>query len=123
VTSTGEQVCESVPEWGGDPCNAASDISADGQRVVFTSDAPDLVPGDHNRTADVFLHDLKLHQTTRVSVDSAGGEICERRPRQVCNYGPAISGDGRYVTFESKAADVVPNDFNRKNDVFLHGPL
>ena len=123
VTSTGEQVCENQPEPMSDHCNTSGDISADGQRVVFSSDAPDLVPGDENRATDVFLHDLRLHRTMRVSVDSAGSEICERRSGQGCTGQPAISGDGRYVTFESDAADVVPDDTNRRRDVFLRGPL
>ena len=101
----------------------SGDISADGQRVVFTSEAPDLVPGDRNGVSDVFLHDLRTHRIVRVSVDSAGAEVCERRNWEICSLEPAISGNGRYVTFESTAEDLVPNDTNGRRDVFLRGPL
>jgi hypothetical protein len=32
---------------------------------------------------------------------------------------PSISGDGRYVTFQSDARNLVPNDTNNKSDVFV----
>ena len=48
-------------------------------------------------------------------------------PVRVVDGAPAVRavgiGDGRYVTFESDAADVVPNDTNRRRDIFLRGPL
>ena len=122
VTSTGEQVCENQSQ----PisfCNRSGDISADGQRVVFHSEAPDLVPRDRNGATDVFLHDLRTRRTMRVSADSAGGEVCGRRNWEICNGEPAISGNGRYVMFESTAEDLVPNDTNGRRDVFLRGPL
>jgi Tol biopolymer transport system component len=50
-------------------------ISADGSRVAFLSDAADLVAGDTNRAVDAFVHDLRSNETTRVSVDSDGGEL------------------------------------------------
>ncbi len=33
---------------------------------------------------------------------------------------PAISGDGRFVAFQSKATNLVPFDTNDKQDVFVH---
>ncbi|MEG4277599.1 calcium-binding protein, partial [Microcoleus sp. MON1_C1] len=50
----------------------ASSISADGRRVAFSSSAANLVPGDTNNGADIFVRDLSTNTTTRVSVDSAG---------------------------------------------------
>jgi Tol biopolymer transport system component len=125
VTSAGEQVCEEPQFPRYVACSALGHISADGERVAFVSDAPELVPGDGNRATDVFVHDLSTRQTMRVSVDSAGGEVCERRRlhRDDCNSQPAISGDGRYVAFLSRAADIVPGDSNGRTDVFVRGPL
>src|SRR5262249_1290315 len=53
--------------WGnsGLGVSSAPSISADGQRIVFESDAPNLVPGDTNGTTDVFLYD---RGTGRVSL-------------------------------------------------------
>src|SRR5439155_6158276 len=47
-------------------------LSADGRFGAFISVAPDLVAGDTNGVADVFVHDRQTRTTERVSVDSAG---------------------------------------------------
>ena len=89
-------------------------ISADGNTVAFYSFATNLVPGDTNGVADVFVHDLQTGATTRVSVDSSGVQgngACQDF---------AISGDGRYVVFDSDATNLVANDANGVRDVFLH---
>ena len=52
-------------------------ISADGRFVAFASIASNLVPGDTNGTADIFVHDRRTGRTTRVSVDSAGQQADE----------------------------------------------
>ena len=49
-----------------------SGISANGQFVVFDSDASDLVAGDNNSVSDVFVYDLSAGTTERVSVSSTG---------------------------------------------------
>src|SRR5690349_4532359 len=51
------------------------EISADGRFVAFYSEAGNLVPGDTNGLADVFLRDRQLGITTRVSVDSTGAQV------------------------------------------------
>lgn len=52
--------------------------------------------------------------TSRVSVDSAGGEGNGSSSR------PATSADGRYVAFHSDASNLVPADTNGASDVFVH---
>ena len=47
-------------------------ISHYGRYVVFQSDATNLVTGDTNTAADIFLHDTQTNMTTRVSVASDG---------------------------------------------------
>ncbi len=92
-------------------------ISADGRFVAFESYATSLVPGDTNATEDVFVRELATGRTTRVSVASSGAQ----------SFGdagsPSISADGRYVAFQSLAADLVPGDTNGKADVFVHDVL
>ena len=46
-------------------------ITSDGRYVAFGSDASNLVPGDTNGSADVFVRDRKLGTTRRVSVSSS----------------------------------------------------
>jgi Tol biopolymer transport system component len=88
-------------------------ISADGRCVAFWSNAPDLVLGDTNGFPDVFVRDRQTGTTERVSVDSAGAQANELSQR--C----AISADGRFVTFDSRASNLVAGDTNIAWDVFL----
>jgi len=89
-------------------------ISADGKYVAFHSWAPNLVAGDSNRTADVFVHELRRGVTTRVSISSLGAQ------GNAQSEAPAISADGLFVTFDSDATNLIPNDRNGVGDVFLH---
>jgi Tol biopolymer transport system component len=93
----------------GDPA-----ISRDGRYVAFLSYASNLVPGDTNNTADVFVHDRQTRRTTRVSVGSGGAPGNGWSGRQ------AISSDGRYVAFQSDASNLVAGDTNGTTDVFVH---
>ncbi|MEN4030122.1 MAG: hypothetical protein PQ975_05955, partial [Methanobacterium sp.] len=61
VSSTGEQ---------GNGDSSQPSISADGRYVAFTSYATNLVTGDTNGVSDVFVRDLLLNITERVSVSS-----------------------------------------------------
>ena len=54
-------------------------ISADGRYVAFVSDASNLVPGDTNHSTDVFVRDLRLGTTQRVSVAADGSQGRLRR--------------------------------------------
>jgi len=89
-------------------------LSADGRYVAFVSYASNLVSGDTNGWGDIFVRDRQAGTTTRVSVDSAGAQV---------NGGsdtPSISGDGRYVGFQSLATNLVAGDGNGVADVFVH---
>ena len=100
----------------GQPANASSfgaSISADGRYVMFSSEATNLVAGDTNGVYDVFVRDLRAGRTTRVNVRSDGTQVAAR------SLGTAISGNGRFVVFESLAADLVPGDTNGSSDLFV----
>jgi len=94
------------------PAGAPS-ISADGNRVAFSSAADNLVPGDTNGRADVFVRDAAAATTTRVSVLPGGGEIATS-----ASVDPAISRDGSRVAFVTAAA-IDPLDGNGDADVYL----
>ena len=89
-------------------------ISGDGHVVAFVSAATNLVPGDTNGQADVFVHDRPSGTTERVSVNSDGAEGDGSSER------PTLSADGRYVAFSSSATNLVPGDTNGQSDVFVH---
>ncbi len=99
----------------GDNASLAPSISADGRYVAFSSLATNLVLNDTNSRSDVFVHDRDTGITTRVSVDSFGAEAADG-----VSGGPAISGNGRYVAFNSLATNLVLNDNNALKDVFVH---
>jgi Tol biopolymer transport system component len=102
---------------GGAQGNGLSDwpsISADGRFVAFRSEASNLVTGDTNNGADVFVHDRQTWVTTRVSVGAGGAQA--NGPSQWLS----ISGDGRYVAFVSEASNLVAGDTNSRSDVFVH---
>ena len=101
----------------GNPGNTYSDqsaISADGRFVAFRSRADNLVPGDTNRRADVFVHDRQTGTTEVVSKDSNGNLGNSHSSK------PAISADGRFVAFASMATNLVPGDTNGMIDIFVH---
>lgn len=113
---TGETTRVSLTTGGiqGNMSSIAPAISADGRIVAFTSFANNLVPGDTNNRGDVFAHDRLTGETTRVSVDSGGGQSNDTSER------PSISADGRFVAFESDASNLVSGDTNGRKDVFVH---
>lgn len=88
-------------------------LSANGRYLVFQSIATDLVSGDTNNMGDVFLRDRTLGITTRVSLDSAGGQLA------VASDQATISDDGKYIVFATTAA-VLPSDTNPRADVYRY---
>src|SRR5262245_49989284 len=54
-----------------------------------------------------------LTKVERISVSSAGSQ------GNGISSGPSLSGDGRFVTFESEASNLVSNDLNQSDDVFV----
>lgn len=100
----------------GGPGNRPSrqaDVSADGRFVVFASDASDLVAGDSNGRTDIFVRDLVTGATTRASVSTDGDQ------GTLPSSTPAISANGRVVSFESSAPRLVPGDTNGVADIFV----
>jgi Tol biopolymer transport system component len=89
-------------------------ISAHGRFVAFESDAANLEPNDTNGSSDVFVRDRQTGRTTRVSVGAGGAQ------GNAGSIGAGISADGRYVTFDSNATNLVPGDTNDLGDVFVH---
>ena len=88
-------------------------ISGDGRFVAFHSDAANLVPGDTNGQADVFIRDLEAGVTVRVSVAGDGSE------GNASCYSAYVGGDGRFVAFRSAATNLVADDTNGVNDIFV----
>jgi Tol biopolymer transport system component len=92
-------------------------ITADGGLITFESNASNLVPEDNNDDTDIFVHHRLTGQTDRVSVASNGTEA-----NHISTY-PSISGDGRFVSFSSRANNMAPVGDNDFFKIFLHDRL
>jgi Tol biopolymer transport system component len=92
--------------------------SADGRWVVFAMLDATWIPGDNNKSEDVFLWDSATSETHLIS---------HRNPAVVVSSGNAgsalgkiaVSADGRVVAFASFASDLVSNDDNAAGDVYV----
>jgi Tol biopolymer transport system component len=121
VTSAATITLESVSTSGaqGDLYSYAIDVSADGRYVLFNSDARNLVAHDTNDRTDAFVRDRVTGRTTRVSVSGDGAQAAPGRDPFGGSHAGGISGDGRYVVFRSDAANLVADDTNHAQDIFV----
>lgn len=87
-------------------------ISGDGRRIVFQTEAK-LRSGDDNGLSDIYLRDLALGRTLRISfghtVDATNGASTD----------PSISRDGEWIGYLSAATDLDPGDMNGRIHAFL----
>lgn len=88
-------------------------LSTTGQRVAFQSRASNLVLFDNNDVEDVFVRDLSSGVTSRASQSTLGSEGDRGSDSAM------LSGNGRFVAFNSVATNFVTGDTNHATDVFL----
>jgi Tol biopolymer transport system component len=106
----------SVAVEGGQPNGNSgyAAISADGRYVTYSSFANNLAGGEiYGSNLDVYFYDRQANETERVSADMLGQEP------DGASVNPDISADGRFVTFDSTATNLVENDLNSRIDVFI----
>lgn len=113
---TGETTRVSISSDGaeGNGYSTVPDISATGRYISFISEATNLVANDANSVVDVFVHDRETGQTERVTIAFDGSEADNHSAEA------RISGDGRYVVFQSDATNLVEGDTNGRRDVFVY---
>lgn len=113
-TRTTTRVSVNSNGFQGNNNSYAPSISSDGRFIAFASFASNLVSGDNNNNADIFVHDQQAGTTTRLSLNQNGNEV----------YGfsanTSISDDGYFIAFESDAPTLVANDTNNSRDIFVH---
>ena len=80
--------------------------------VAFHSDATNLVSGDTNSRGDIFVHDMQSGDTARVSVSAIGTQS------NLASFYPAISSDGRYISFNTPSSNLTASDTELDQDVF-----
>jgi Tol biopolymer transport system component len=92
-------------------------LASNARYVTFESASSDLLPGAISGSWDVYLHDLQTDQVERVDTRTGGAAVYN--PGDYTSP-PAISSDGRFVTFMSQAENLVGIDHNHMPDIFLH---
>lgn len=95
----------------GDSNNPA--ISANGRFVVYHSRAENLVANDTNNASDIYYYDKKTKTTYRLTEGAQGEGNNDSADAHV-------SGNGRYVAYSSAASNLVQDDTNERNDIFLY---
>jgi Tol biopolymer transport system component len=100
---------------GGDNNSYKPSISADGRFVAFESGASNLSPAATDAYEEVFVRDLTSNTTTLVSRVSGFGPVADNHSY---SYGFALSGDGRFVTYESLGNNLSAEDNDAVDNVF-----
>lgn len=99
-------------------------IDWNGRRVAFYSYAWTLVPGDNNNLWDIFLYEKSVtggaQPLRRITMAWNGGERNQGDESSSRVVTPTISGDGQYIAYSTTASNVVPNDNNGVQDVFVY---
>lgn len=93
---------------------SASRISSNGRYLGFSSFSTNLVPGDTNDTVDVFVYDRKNGKISRESVTRGGGQVCD-----IGASGGIISGDGRFVSIETRCPNMVAGPSNGESQAYV----
>lgn len=86
-------------------------ISGDGSHASFATSAANLAPGDTNGVQDVFIKDLATGEIKRASVTETGEQGNGDSPGEPGGRA-ALSKDGTWVVFESKASNLTGGSRN-----------
>jgi len=120
--TTGEQKLISVDyktkKGAGGSRPSISIIAGDSTKIAFHSASPNLVPGDKNNFWDIFLYS-KNKPLKRISLTYNGEERNQGNESATRDVRPSISGNGRYVAFATTATNMVPDDKNNAQDIFV----
>jgi len=117
LASVREATLPSLTPTGSSGGSALS-VSADGRYVAFASLADNVALNDTNQCTDIFVRDMVAGVTYLVSVATNGWSPTTNNSAEA-----SISADGRYVAFSSTANNLVPNDNNGAQDVFVRDLL
>lgn len=113
VNNTTEYVSRAYDGSGASSGAGEAAMDATATYIAFESSSTNLVASDTNGVSDIFLRNRQTGTTTRISVSGSGGQA------DGASYTPYVSADGRYVTFESLATNLVTGDTNGVRDIFV----
>ena len=97
----------------GNDMSGGVDMSADGRYIVFESLATNLISGETSPAyqSNVYLRDMQSGATLRLSRGYDGSET------DGDSAFPSISPDGLYISFASRATNLIPGDVNNSCDL------
>ncbi|MEO1691287.1 MAG: hypothetical protein AAFR63_07120 [Cyanobacteria bacterium J06631_6] len=85
--------------------------------IPFESSADNLLTDDLNSVADIFIYDRSSETIELVSITN------DSSPANGSSSSATISGNGQYVVFSSFASNLVADDTNNLQDIFLRDRL
>lgn len=91
-----------------------SSVSNDGKRVAFVSSAKEYL-NETELTMDAWVRDLAAKTTTLVSINQAGRPVAQAESVQ----NVMLSGDGKFVTFDTTSPSIVAGDTGGFQDAFV----
>lgn len=97
----------------GNHWSSFSRFSGDVQFIIFHSQASNLAPGDTNGEGDIFVFDRLTGYVTRVNVTTDGEQSNGISAQGVLDM------TGKIAAFHSEATNLVLNDTNGEQDVFV----
>src|SRR3990170_4670530 len=116
TTEVVELVSVSTTGTVGNSDSGGAAVSPDGRFVAFTSFANNLIVGDKNASADIFLRDRTCGTTIVVSVSTAG---IQAKSQSLAPWISAVVGSTVFVAYASDAANLAPDDPNSLRDIFV----
>ena len=101
-----------IAQWGGSPS-----ISADGRYIAFSSRSRYMTPDPENDIdeEDIYVRDM-VAGTTILASRASGANGADSNHFA---WYPSISGNGRYVAFQSAATNLDPGDTDGVWDIFV----
>ncbi len=90
-------------------------LSADGRYVAFQTGATNLDPADSDFSLDIYVRDLQ----TGVNVLCSRATGAAGAKGNASSFSPSLSGDGRYVAYQTAATNLDPDDADPAPDIYI----
>jgi hypothetical protein len=95
-------------------------ISYDGNRIAFYSHTSTLVANDNNGLWDIFLWEKNILNLKRISLTTDGKERNQGNESANRIIAPAISGNGQYIAYSTTATNMISENTNNYQNVFVY---
>lgn len=103
----------------GNGVSANASMRANGSRIAFSSDASDLIAGDTNGRADIFVYNVNNGQINRITSEY-NDDLGTNTNINATSLQPNMSFNGRFITFHGAENALSPQDSNGASDIYIH---